>query len=115
MAASRLEVVKEIEDLRVSLMREALIKEVKLKRFTLEETRELIEVQAQELLGDPENLDKIYEYTDGNALFLTELLKTMKDNDGGMVPENPLTSRMVSIIQSRLMKLDGTGAYPFVV
>ena len=30
-------------------MREALIKEVKLKRFTLEETRELIEVQAQEL------------------------------------------------------------------
>ena len=104
-AASRLEVVKEIEDLRVSLMREALIKEVKLKRFTLEETRELIEVQAQELLGDPENLDKIYEYTDGNALFLTELLKTMKDNDGGMVPENPLTSRMVSIIQSRLMKL----------
>ena len=104
-AASRLEVVKEIEDLRVSLMREALIKEVKLKRFTLEEPRELIEVQAQELLGDPENLDKIYEYTDGNALFLTELLKTMKDNDGGMVPENPLTSRMVSIIQSRLMKL----------
>lgn len=84
-----------------------------MKRFTLEETRELIEVQAQELLGDPENLDKIYEYTDGNALFLTELLKTMKDNDGGMVPENPLISRMVSIIQSRLMKLTEQEHNPF--
>lgn len=104
-AASRLEPVKEIEDLKVSLMREALMKEIKLRRFTRDETRELIEVQAHELLGDPENLDKIYDYTDGNALFLTELLKTMKDNDGGLVPEVPLTSKMVSIIQSRLMRL----------
>lgn len=104
-AASRLEPVKEIEDLRVSMMREAMIREIKLRRFTLEETRELIEAQAQELLGDPENLGKIYKYTDGNALFLTEFIKTIKDNDGVIVPENPLTSRMVSIIQSRLRGL----------
>lgn len=104
-AASRLEPVKEIEDLKVSMMREAMIREIQLRRFTLEETRELIEAQAQELLGDPDNLGKIYRYTDGNALFLTELIKTMKDNGGGMVHEKPLTSRMVSIIQSRLRGL----------
>lgn len=104
-AASRLETGKEIQDMEVSLMREGLIRELKLKRFTLEETRELIEAQAHELLGDPDKLDKIYEYTDGNALFLTELLKILKDNDGGMMTDNPLTSKMVSIIQSRLMRL----------
>lgn len=105
LAASRLEHVREIEDLKVSLMRESLIKEVFLKRFTLEEAADLIGAYAGELLDGPDSVEKIYRYTDGNALFLTELLKTLKETNGKCMGESILTSRTVSIIQSRLMNL----------
>lgn len=104
-AASRLEQVKELENLKISLMRESLIREFVLKRFTLEEAKELIGARSAELLKNQEKVEQIYHYTDGNALFLTELLKILPDNEGKIIPGSQMTSRMVSIIQSRLMKL----------
>lgn len=105
LAASRLEHVREIADLKISLMRESLIKEVFLKRFTLEEAANVIGAYAGEFLDGSDSVEKIYRYTDGNALFLTELLKTLKETNGTCMGENILTSRTVSIIESRLMNL----------
>lgn len=104
-AACRQEPVRELEQLKITLMRECLMKQFDLNRFTLEETRELIKACSTELLESQSQVEQIYHYTDGNALFLTELLKILKDQGGKMVQENQMTSRMVSIIQSRLMKL----------
>ena len=108
-AASRLGQVNELENLKISLMRESLIKEIPLNRFTLEETKELIGACSAELLKSRKKVEEIYRYTDGNALFLTELLKTLRDDGEGFVPGRQMTSRMVSIIQSRLMKLSEEG------
>lgn len=104
-AASRLEQVQELESLKVSLMRESLIRQIDLKRFTLEETKELIGACSAELLKSQEKVEQIYHYTEGNALFLTEFLRTLRDSDGELESGRKMTSRMVSIIQSRLMKL----------
>lgn len=104
-AACRQDYMKEIADLKVSLMRESLVKEIVLERFTLEEARAVIEALAGELLDRPGNAERIYGYTDGNALFLTELLKTLKENSVKGLEMSDLTSRTISIIESRLMNL----------
>lgn len=104
-AASRMDESSELSGLRVSLMRESLMKELRLKRFTLEETTKLIGVYAEELLEKPGSAERIFRYTDGNALFLVECLKMLKENEGRGMEEELLSPRTISIIQGRLMNL----------
>lgn len=104
-AACRQDYMREIADMKVSLMRESLMTEIVLERFTLEEVKAVIRALAGELLERPGNAERIYGYTDGNALFLTELLKTLKENSVEGLEMNDLTSRTISIIESRLMNL----------
>lgn len=103
-AVSRHENVKEVSQLKVYLSREGLFKEIKLKHFTFEETKELIEARSSKLLAEPGKVEAIYHYTGGNALFLTELLQMMKENEVGdnALTQGGMSARMVSIIQSRL-------------
>lgn len=103
-AASRLEKTREILSLKMFLTRESLFKEIDLKHFTLEETKELISARAGELLEKPGRAEQIYQYTGGNALFLTELITMMQENEtsNNVLSEGGMSSRMVSIIQSRL-------------
>lgn len=104
-AACRSGQIKEISNLKVSLMRESLLQEVKVKRFTLDETREFIGAFSEEILDKPGNAEKIFHYTDGNALFLTELLMVLKENKGQAIETDKLLSRTAGIIQGRLMNL----------
>lgn len=106
-AASRQERTKEMSELKVLLMRESLLKEIELKHFTLEETKELIGAKAGELLAEPGKAEQMYQYTGGNALFLTELIKTIKENDNGScaLTDGELPTKTLSIIQSRLANL----------
>lgn len=104
-AASRTDGSAELSGLRVSLMRESLMREVCLKRFTLEETTKLIGMYAGEILETPGSAEKIFSYTDGNALFLVEFLKILKENDGHEIEAESLPPRTISIIQGRLMNL----------
>lgn len=104
-AASRTDSSSVLSGLRVSLMRESLMKEQRLNRFTLEETTKLIGIYAGELLEKPGSAERIFHYTDGNALFLVECLKMLKENEGQGIEEEPLSPRTISIIQGRLMNL----------
>ena len=106
-AASRLEAVKELADLKVFLNRESLLHEIVLKQFTLEETKKLIDAKAGELFKKPGQVEDIYRYTGGNALFLTELIRMIQENEEGrnVLSYGGMSARMKSIIQSRLSNL----------
>lgn len=106
-AASRLESVKEIAALKVFLNRESLLRELVLKQFTLEETKKIIDAKAGELFKKPGQVEDIYRYTGGNALFLTELIRMIQENQEGrnILAEGGMSARMKSIIQSRLSNL----------
>ena len=104
-AASRNDHPAELLKLRVSLMRDGLLKEVQLNRFTLEETTKLLEKCAKEYSEQPEYVEEIFRYTDGNALFLTECLKMIKENKERGIQKSPMSPRTISIIQGRLLNL----------
>ncbi|MEF9939980.1 MAG: AAA family ATPase [Clostridium sp.] len=104
-AASRNEETLELSGLRVSLMRESLMKEISLNRFTLDETKNLISAYSEKLLRNPEDAERIFKYTDGNALFLVECLRMIEENDGQDIGKESLSPRTISIVQGRLMKL----------
>lgn len=82
-AAARNAGREEIVRLKLPAMRAGLFFGVELPCFTMEETREVVRAIAGETFADPESLRMIYRNTDGNALFLTELLKTLKLPGGG--------------------------------
>ena len=101
--ATRLDPAPELETLTTSLLRTSDVMLINLQSFTLEETRDLIRVFYPELPLNEQLLKDIFAYTEGNALFLTELLFSIRENGVDVLNKNPMTSKMVSIIQSRLL------------
>ena len=99
--ASRTELPAESLKIKNSLLSRDLLTEISLSRFTYEETEEIISAYHPNLGKQKEIVDKIFNNTAGNALFLLELLKDY--NPANSVQE--LTKKTVIMIQNRLLEL----------
>lgn len=105
-AASRLESRQELRTVKAALMREALLMECRLKRFTVSELEAYIRETCSDLQVGQREMERIYRYTNGNALFLSETVKLMHENNGmDFFGRDTLTSKTVGIIESRLLRL----------
>lgn len=98
---SRDENMDQLLKLKAPLIAKGLLRELIISRFTLAETKEIISQRRPELLDKQGMVEKIYHSTDGNALFLVELLKELEH--GGSAGQ--LSQRTTSMIQGRLMDL----------
>lgn len=85
----------------VPLISKELLYEMKLERFTKKEVTDIALYKIPVLRDTPELFDKIYNDTEGNALFLTELLKTIKEKGY----TNELSLKATNIIKSRVTDL----------
>lgn len=89
-----------VEKFSVDLINKDLLTEITLNRFTRNEVMEIIRHQIN-LDNDNSIVDKIYKDTEGNALFLIELLKTIKEKGY----TNELSLKATNIIKSRIIDL----------
>lgn len=78
-----------------------LLTELAVPRFTKDEMIEIIRQCQPAILEQPEQVEKIYHDTDGNALFLSEYLKQLAHSGN---PEQP-SVKTTGIIESRLSNL----------
>lgn len=84
-----------------TLESKGLLAELAVPRFTKDETIEIIRQYHPAILGQPEQVEKIYHDTDGNALFLLEYLKQLAHTGS---PEQR-SLKTTGIIESRLSDL----------
>ncbi len=85
----------------VPLIVKGLLTEISLKRFTKEEVKEIINHSLPYIKNEKSILERIYKDTEGNALFLIELIKTIKEK--GYTDE--LSLKAANIIKSRIIDL----------
>lgn len=85
----------------VPLISKGFITEIKLNRFTKDEVREIINHNLPDIKDVNSTLDRVYTDTEGNALFLTELIKTIREK--GYTSE--LSLKATNIIKSRIIDL----------
>ncbi|MFZ5352479.1 MAG: AAA family ATPase [Bacillota bacterium] len=85
----------------LSLERYKSIKIIDLERFTRVQTVEFSEKALPFYEWTEENKNKVYEETEGNAFFLTELINTIKEK--GCITD--ITDRAQGIIKSRFIDL----------
>lgn len=90
-----------LNSLTVDLFSKELLQEIKLKRFDKSEVQAIVEHLTPSIKNNIDIMNKIYSDTEGNALFLTELLKTIKEK--GYTKE--LSLKATSIIKSRIIDL----------
>ncbi len=84
-----------------TLESKGLLTELAVPRFTKDETIEIIRQCQPTILQQPNQAEKIYHDTDGNALFLLEYLKQLAHNGS---PEQR-SVKTTGIIESRLSNL----------
>jgi len=92
----------DISSFTVPLFSKEMLSELKINRFNMDETKEIISRLIPEKSDDNNFIEKIYKDTEGNALFLIELLKVVKEH--GYTKE--LSSKATNVIKSRLLNLD---------
>nr|WP_312580161.1 tetratricopeptide repeat protein [Sedimentibacter sp.] len=85
----------------VPLASKDLVMKIKLYRFSFEETKNIVSEFLPKNSIDDSLITDIYNDTEGNALFLIELLKVVKEK--GYTRE--LSSKATNIIKSRIMDL----------
>lgn len=85
----------------VPLIKRDLITKIMLHRFTFDETKNIVCEYLPNISKNDPILSNIYIDTEGNALFLIELLNVIKDK--GYTHE--LSSKATNIIKSRIMDL----------
>lgn len=85
----------------VPLASKDLVMKIKLYRFSFEETKNIVSELLPKNSIDNNLITDIYNDTEGNALFLIELLKVVKEK--GYTRE--LSSKATNIIKSRIMDL----------
>lgn len=86
----------------VPLIKSDLIEIITLQRFSYEETKNIVAEFLPSSADDSKLLGSIYNDTEGNALFLIELLKIIKEK-GTYTQE--LSLKAANIIKSRIMDL----------
>ncbi|MDP4108998.1 MAG: AAA family ATPase [Bacillota bacterium] len=100
-AACRDENEKELADFIVPLFEKERLVEVRIPRLTLDETRKAVTEYLPELGNEDKFVSELYGKTEGNPLYLMELIKQIKD--GGDMDKIPM--RVVHVIKSLLMNL----------
>lgn len=99
--AGRNDLTGELMKLKAPLAAKGLLQEISVPRFTLEETKNILNERSPKLLKQKGLLEQIYSDTGGNALFLMEFLREL---EYGGTP-NTLSAKTTGMIQSRLMDL----------
>ncbi|MGB5824192.1 MAG: tetratricopeptide repeat protein [Proteocatella sp.] len=85
----------------IPLFSREMLSEFKINRFSMDETKEIVSQIIPDKANDCDFIENIYQDTEGNALFLMELLKVVKEH--GYTKE--LSSKATNIIRSRLINL----------
>lgn len=85
----------------VTLEKDGVLKRIYLKRFNLDEVTQIIDDLMPKHKGDDELIRKIYHDTQGNSLFLLELIKLIEEKGYSTL----LSTKSVNIIKSRLIDL----------
>ncbi|MGL4209676.1 MAG: hypothetical protein ACRCTY_09850, partial [Candidatus Adiutrix sp.] len=100
-AAYRTDYESEIKRLIVPLAMRGTLEHIDLKRFSFDETKEMVSQLHPPTSSDPVMIEQIYRDTEGIALFIIELLYILK-NKGDI---SCLSSKATNIIKSRLLEL----------
>ena len=103
LAACRDDCEDRIADFMLALETAELLTTIRLERFDMHETTDILHDCMPGLDGDSRAIQKIYQDTEGNALFLTELMKLAKEK--GYTDQ--LSVKVTNIIRSRLLELSG--------
>lgn len=85
----------------IPLFNNDLLIKIELDRFTFDETKNIIKETSEDIYENEELVNTIYKDTEGNALFLIELIKVI--NERGYT--NELSPKVSGIIESRLSNL----------
>ncbi|MFQ9020118.1 MAG: AAA family ATPase [[Clostridium] symbiosum] len=98
------------------LVRRDSVKLIALQPFTKEETDEILHKSLPELDTEPEKRQKLYELTDGNAFFLTEMINIIREK-GYTLEKSPKTNfvikaRLSGISQDEKEVLDCMSVFP---
>lgn len=102
-ASFREDYEQELDHFTVPLDLSGDLRQITLQRFSLEETGGIIQDLAPWLGEDSALIDNIYRDTEGNPLFLTELLAVIKDKGY----TRRISNKSTNIIKSRLIDLSG--------
>lgn len=96
---------KGLEQFITAMVKEGLLEKLILRRFSKDEVEEFIEklLPRQALTKDMK--ERIYEETEGNAFFLMELLKTVKEK--GSIGE--ISGKAQDILKSRIIDISEGG------
>lgn len=101
LAACRDDCEQSMADLILPLESADLLTEIRVSRFNIVETTAILHEIAPNLDANSDAIRRIYEDTEGNALFLTELLKLMREkgytNQLSMKTENVIRGRLVDL------------------
>ena len=93
------------ERVKVNLKRAGLLQEVHLKRFSYEEVSALIAALEWSMTDSTAFLKRIYEETEGNPLFVVELVRALQREDVRKSDEWPLPSTIQGVIRAHLSRL----------
>ena len=93
--------VRHLRSWKSALESKGLLTTLNVPRFTMDETLEIIRQCQPILLKNPDQVEKIYHDTDGNALFLSEYLKQLAH---GGNPNQP-SIKITGVIENRLSEL----------
>lgn len=102
-ASCRDEDGEELRSFKIPLIGRGILKEITLKPFTFEETREIISEMGSKIEGNEILSKTLYEKTQGNPLFFMESLCLFEKGE-----EERFTERLSNVIQSRLLTLSKT-------
>lgn len=110
--SSEAEVMEALEP----LVRRDFVRLISLQPFTKEETDEILHKSLPELDTEPEKRQKLYELTDGNAFFLTEMINIIREK-GYTLEKSPKTNfvikaRLTGISQEEKEVLDCMSVFP---
>lgn len=101
--SSRNEYVRELDCFLTLLSNYNKLNKITLDRFNREQVFELIELQLPEYRMTYKEKQKVFEETEGNAYFLVEALKCIKENNN----YNYMSTNMKDFIKTRLLNITG--------
>ena len=99
----------------VPLISKGLVTELRLNRFTKDEVKEIIRHNLPNIDNIDSTIERIYKDTEGNALFLIELIKTIKEkgytNELSLKATNIIKSRIIDLTQSEITVLNAISIF----
>lgn len=101
-AACRDEYSEELNTFKIPLIGNGLLEEIELPPFTSKETAEIVKRTMDGEMQEEAQARRFYESTQGNPLFLMELLQLVKEKN----KLEGFTPKITNVIKGRLMDID---------